>query len=65
MEERKRALGTWRGRQVSTAKAMVREEGTEDRREGKVPEWQGQATMTTSDSEKLGESPESSGQHNV
>ena len=65
MEDRKRALGTWRGRKVGPAKATVREERTEDGREGKVPERQGRATMTISDSEKPGESPESSGWQNA
>lgn len=36
---------------------LVREDRTEDMREGKVPERQGQATVTISDSEKWGESP--------
>lgn len=36
---------------------LVRENRTEDTREGKVPERQGQATMTISDSEKRGKSP--------
>lgn len=42
------ALG--RGRKEGPAKATVREDRTEDTREGKVPEWQGQATTTISDS---------------
>lgn len=49
------ALG--RGRKVGPAKATVREDRTEDMREVKVPEQQGQATMAISDSEKRGESP--------
>lgn len=65
MEDRKRALGTWRGRKVCPAKATVREERKEDAREGKVPERQGRATMTVSDSETPGESPGSSGWRNA
>lgn len=50
------ALG--RGRKVGPAKATVREDRTEDMREGKVPEWQGQATVAMSDSVKRDASPQ-------
>lgn len=44
--------GTWHSGEVEK-RALPRpqsEDRTEDTREGKVPEWQGQATMTISDS---------------
>lgn len=52
--------GTWHLREVEkwALPRPVREDRTEDmREEGKVPEWQGQATVTISDSEKWGKSP--------
>ena len=52
-------------RGVSPAKAKVREERTEDRREGKIPEQQGRASRTLSDSEKPSTCPESSGGQNA
>lgn len=52
------ALG--RGRKVGPAKATVREDRTEDVREGKVPERQGQATATIL-TQKNGVNPQSSG----
>lgn len=49
-------LALERGRKVGPR--PVRKDRTEDmREEGKVPEWQGQATVTITDSEKRGKSP--------